>query len=141
MEQPKQRPSFLSSVMAGVMGAVKGALALGAIAAVGGAAVGAIASGGAIPVALAFAGLAGYAGGLLGASIGGYTGVLQSREAAAPDAQDIINVANISFAQGVEVGHHQQAAQQSIAQVREAKNHFQEQLAAQRAGVGQVKGV
>jgi len=118
MAQQPQMPkptSFFSSVMSGIAGYVKGALAGGVVGAIGGAVVGAaigaftIATGGTFLAALATVGTAAAVGGVSLASIGSIagamTGVVKSREAGQPSASDVVNVAKISFAQGVAVGH------------------------------------
>ena len=99
------KSSFFRSTMEGIKGYVKGAIAGGLTGIVAGAAVGAIvgiflpmgsiaaAGVGAMWVGSALAGL--------GSFSGMATGVVQSREGAKINAQDVINVANISFAQGV----------------------------------------
>ena len=119
----KKPASFMSSVMSGMTGYVKGALGGGLIGAVGGALVGALvagvsllaagASGGLLPAFGILAASAGTfalggaaAGAALGSTAGMITGVVRSREANQPTAQDIVNVAKISFSQGVQVGAH-----------------------------------
>jgi|GEM_PF-4795429 len=126
-EQPAElpkRPSFIGSVMSGIGGWIKGALSGGLVGALGGALVGAIVGGvglalatGAAPLTLAAgaiavglsaatgAGIGAAALGAVGAVAGTVTGVVRSREAGQPSAEDVVNVAKISFAQGVAVGH------------------------------------
>lgn len=131
-ELPK-KPSFISSVASGIGGFIKGALSGGIMGALGGALVGLAAVGIAaiviptapIAAAAGFLGLAADAtvgavlgsAALTGAAVGGaalatvgagagtMTGVIRSREEGQPKAEDIVNVAKISFAQGVAVGH------------------------------------
>lgn len=116
------RPSFSSSMLSGISGFIKGALSGGLTGIVGGAIVGAIvggitlATGGAASLAIGAAAVAETAG--VGAAIGGMllaplgalsglvTGVVRNREANQPTATDIINVAKVSFSQGVQVGAH-----------------------------------
>ncbi len=132
MDLPK-KPSFFSSVASGIGGFVKGALSGGimgviggsliALAAVGIAAVAGVpmlgvgsvaaflateaATTGAVVGAAAITGAAvgGAALATIGAGAGTITGVIKSREEGQPKAEDIVNVAKISFAQGVAVGH------------------------------------
>lgn len=121
LELPK-KPSFAGSVMAGIGGWIKGALSGGIVGAIAGAVVGAVVGGiglaiAANPVTLAAGALAVGATALTGAGIGAaalgsigsvagtVTGVVKSREVGQPTAEDVVNVAKISFAQGVAVGH------------------------------------
>lgn len=117
----EKKPSFVSSVMSGLGGYVKGAITAGLAGGAGGAVIGAViagitlATGGAATVAAGALAVAG--GALIGAGIGAavlaplgavaglVTGVVKSREAGQPSAQDIVNVAKVSFAQGMQVGH------------------------------------
>jgi hypothetical protein len=55
--------------------------------------------------ALTGAAVGGAALATVGAGAGTLTGVIKSREEGQPKAEDIVNVAKISFAQGVAVGH------------------------------------
>jgi hypothetical protein len=135
-----RRPSFLSSMTSGIGGFFKGMLSGGVIGAVGGALLALAALGitavtgvdvldaavpllgdvgiGAVIGATAATGAAigGSALATVGAAAGTVTGVVKSREEGLPRAEDIVNVAKISFAQGVAVGHniehsaHQQQA-------------------------------
>lgn len=92
-----------TALTGGVIGGLLGGLIAGAAMLVGGA-----------PLALAGIGASALAGGAIGAAIlapigalsGMVTGIVRSREANQPTAQDIINVANISLAQGINVGRH-----------------------------------
>ena len=122
MDLPK-KPSFFSSVASGIGGFVKGALSGGIMGIIGGALVGAaVAAIGFIAapaVGLTTAAIAtaigaeaaigavlgGAALATIGAAAGTMTGVIKSREEGQPRAEDIVNVAKISFAQGVAVGH------------------------------------
>jgi hypothetical protein len=126
LELPK-KASFFSSVMSGIGGYFKGMLAGGVVGAVGGALVGAViagitlATGGVATAGIAAALIGGQAltGALIGGSAlasigaiaGAITGVVKSREANQPTAEDVVNVAKISFAQGVAVGHNLEHAQ------------------------------
>lgn len=119
----KKPTSFMSSVVSGMTGYVKGMLGGGLLGAVGGALLGAViagaglaiagTSGGLVPALGLIAASAGswaMGGAAAGAAVGGtaglVTGVVRSREANQPSAQDIVNVAKISFSQGVQVGAH-----------------------------------
>ncbi len=123
-----KKPSFFASTLSGVGGYIKGAITAGIAGGLGGALIGAVvggvglalagASGGLLP-ALAAVGAASLSGAGIGASImaplgalaGLITGVVKSRETHQPSANDIVNVAKISFAQGVQVGAHMEQAQ------------------------------
>jgi hypothetical protein len=111
-----KKPSFLGSVMSGITGYFKGAVAGGAVGAIGGAIVGGA-------IALLTVGAAELVGAaLLGALIGGgtlaaigsvagaMTGVIKHRETL-PSANDVVNVAKVSFVQGVATGHSMSQAQ------------------------------
>lgn len=129
VDQPQlpQKASFFSSVMGGIGGYFKGMLAGGVVGAAGGALVGAVIAGftlltggvGTLGVAAAVVGAQALSGALIGGSAlasigaiaGAITGVVKTREANQPTAQDVVNVAKISFAQGVAVGHHLEQAQ------------------------------
>jgi hypothetical protein len=125
--EPKteKKPSFVGSVMSGIGGYIKGAFSAGVIGAVAGTLIGAVIAG--VSLALGGEGAAATLGegvgqvaatAITGAAIGGgilaplgalaglVTGVVKSRETKQPTADDIVNVAKISFAQGVQVGHH-----------------------------------
>lgn len=125
LELPK-KATFVQSVMAGIGGWVKGALSGGIVGAIGGALVGALVGGallaagtvalpatGALAAGAAIVGLTAAKGaavgaaalGSIGATAGTITGVMRSREIGQPSAEDVVNVAKISFAQGVAVGH------------------------------------
>jgi hypothetical protein len=143
-----KKPSFFRSVMSGIAGYAKGALAGGLVGVIAGGLIGAIAgvfipgAGEAIAAAIglntgtAIGGAAALAGAAGGAGIGGsilasvgslagaVTGVVKSREAATPSAQDVVNVAKISFTQGVAVGH--QVGQE------EASSKWRDRIAQQR---------
>ncbi|MBY0407907.1 MAG: hypothetical protein K2Q01_09465 [Rickettsiales bacterium] len=129
-EQPptlEKKPSFFSSVMSGIGGYIKGAITAGLAGGFGGAIIGAIVGGiglalggpvtlaaGAAAVGMSALGGAAIGGSILaslGAVAGMVTGVVRSREAKQPSAEDIVNVAKISFAQGVNVGAHVERAQ------------------------------
>jgi hypothetical protein len=135
------KPSFIGSLMAGVTGSVKGAVALGVIGIAIAAPIGALLGAMGIGAATAGAGLAlGTAIGVsmigVGSSIGAIVGVVKSREAAAPSGEDIVNVAKISFAQGVAVGHDARVPEQSKQQVISEGRSFQERLMAERGAMG-----
>lgn len=136
MEKEMNKPGFLTSMLSGIRGYAKGFFAGGAIGAITGAVIGGVVAlfspdaGLAIGKAVFDLGttsglLAGAAGGaaIIGtglASIGSLAGmateVVRSREAGQPTAQDVVNVAKISFAQGVGVGHQVSQAEQQAAQ-------------------------
>lgn len=121
----QQKTSFIKSVLSGITGFVKGAVTGGVVGAVSGAAVGAVvglltggvgAAGAAALVGLGYgAPIFAWIGGLTGMA----TGVVHSREPEV-SAQDVVNVANIAFAQGVQVGHEMTVAhgQQAEAESR-----------------------
>ncbi|MGE0754751.1 MAG: hypothetical protein AB7L92_06285 [Alphaproteobacteria bacterium] len=135
IEQPKA--TFAQSTASGIAGFIKGALSGGLVGAIGGAVVGAVigvVTGGlALPVigAAALDGIiiGAAAMGGVGALAGTTTGVVQSREKNQVTAQDVVNVATISYAQGMGVGHtigKEQAAQ-------EAQTHFRDKILKERA--------
>lgn len=136
----ENKPTFFESLRAGVYGMAKGALMLGGIGLVVGGGVGALI--GALPGVSLFAGLAGAAlfaemGMLVGGVLGAFTGIAQSREQGVVSAEDVVNVANISFAQGVEAGRSQTVCAPAKENVIEAakdmqKPHFQTRLAAEK---------
>jgi hypothetical protein len=71
--------------------------------------------------------------GSIGALAGTTTGVVKSREQGQVSAQDVVNVATISYAQGMGVGHSigkEQAA-------TEAQSHFRDKILKERAARGQ----
>ncbi len=134
------KTSFFGSVISGVTGAIKGSVGLGLLGAAVGAAVGlAIFAFNPIAGGMGIAAIMGALGGAqigvsVGAPLGAITGVIKSREANAPEAQDIINVANIAFAKGVEVGHDRRTSEHSIAQVQEAAAGHVDRLQAEHRG-------
>lgn len=151
-----QKPSFISSVISGTKGYIKGMLGGGIVGALAGLAIGAViallspASGitmlGAISTeaasTLATAGMTTFAGALSGSllgasffgSVGGLAGamtnVVKSREAAAPSASDVVGVAKATFAQGIAVGV-QLAKEQGAAEPESTK--FRDKVAQERA--------
>lgn len=128
------KTSFMGSVIEGAAGAVKGAIGLGLLGAAIGAIVG-VALGGfglmGVPSIIAGLGTGAMTGGIMGANAGSFlgaiTGIVKSREANAPEAQDVVNVAKISFAQGVQVG------QQHGAEIAHSHSPHAERIAAERA--------
>lgn len=137
MADANPRPSFLSSMWSGVKGFVKGMFAGGAVGAVAGAVIGAVigvATGGFSAVALGVMGVTAYFGALAMGSIGGMAGmateVVRSREAVQPSANDIINVAKVSYAQGIATGHGM-AQQQEAEQTTFRDKELQRRSAAQ----------
>jgi hypothetical protein len=117
------KPSFLGSMMSGVGGYVKGLLAGGAIGAITGGILGAVVTLGNPLGIAAGAAIGGATLGGIGALAGTVTGVVKAREAQAPAAQDVVNLANITFAQGVATGQ----------QLEHAKGGFRARLEAERA--------
>jgi len=122
LDETIKRPSFFSSVRSGITGFVKGSIAGGLLGIISGVLVGAAIA--AISLAtvanpigfVAAMGMGAYIGGtslaFIGAAAGTMTGVVRSREAGQPTANDVVNVAKISFAQGVAVGHNIEHSQQ-----------------------------
>lgn len=106
-----EKPSFIKSTVSGMTGFVQGTLTGGIIGAAGGAIIAGILAAftgglGAIGGALIGGGVIGaLAMGSVGAMAGTMTGVVKSREASQPSAQDVVNVAKVAFSQGVIVGH------------------------------------
>jgi hypothetical protein len=148
------KPGFLSSMMSGIKGWVKGAIAGGVIGLIAGAVIGGVvalinpvagaevfalttaetASLGAATITVIGTALAGASAlGSLGGLAGAMTEVVRSREAAQPSAQDIVGVAKMSFAQGVAVGHN--IAQQQ--QQEQAGPSFVERENQRRAAAAQ----
>lgn len=129
---------FNRSLLAGLKGMAKGALVLGITGLIAGAALGgllgatAIMPGGALFVGSTAAAALGQMGAVIGTIIGGFTGVVASREVQAPDAQDVINIANISFAQGVAVGRSKELSEGNAQELAEAARTFQDRLAAEK---------
>lgn len=127
------KPSFLGSLASAAIGYVKGAIAGGLVGIAGGAAVGAL-------VGLATGGLGAaviggaYIGGSVLASIGGLAGavtdVVKYRSPPQPTMDDVKNVANAAYAQGMAVG-------QQIEQEREvASTRFRDQISRERTAMG-----
>ena len=142
------KPSFMRSTLSGMLGTLKGALVGGGVGAAIGAVVGigvAIASGGLALPALAFGAIVGaqlfaLPMALVGALSGTVTGVVQSREAAQPSANDMVNVAKIAYAQGVSVGR-QQTLEQEVDATETTQwrdRHAKEQAAKAIAPGGQT---
>ncbi|MFW0776616.1 MAG: hypothetical protein ACN2B6_02730 [Rickettsiales bacterium] len=132
--------SFIESVSAGIRGYAKGLLVGGATGAVAGAVVGAIAvavTGGGLGLAALGAGAltgalsAGAAFAAIGAIAGLATDVVRSREKNQVSAEDVTNVANIAFAQGLAMGHDRamNSPETSAAESRK----FREMIEQQRA--------
>src|SRR5262245_20877852 len=100
------KPSFFHSMRSGISGFSKGLFAGGAVGALNGLVVGAILaifSGPGVILGSIATGIALFAS--VGAFSGTVTEVVRSREAHQVSGQDVANVANIAFAQGVQVGH------------------------------------
>lgn len=90
--------------------------------------MGAIGGGAAAGAALGGAMLAG-----VGATAGTLTGVVQSRDQGQVQAEDVVNVAKISYAQGMGMG--QQMGREQAA--HEAQTHFRDKIMKERAARGQ----
>ena len=126
--------SIAGAVKSGIGSMFKGSIALGIVGALVGAVMGAIAApaGGMLAGAAAVAVGLGLEGAVVGGFLGAITGVLKSREQHGPDAQDVVNVANMAFAQGVAVGRGQEIGR-DVGHTRKT-DHFQQQLAAEKSG-------
>jgi hypothetical protein len=131
-----------SNIKAGLGGMVKGIVALGIIGAIGGALVIGglgVAAGGGIAQIATLAGLGAIGGGIkfagIGALVGAVMGVMQNREQHGSDAQDVTNIANMAFAQGMAAGRNKDVSEHSKEEVKTAADHFQKQLAAEKSGV------
>ena len=133
------KASFFSSLMAGISGFVKGTIALGIVGALvgatGGAIIGAFSAEAGAVAATAIAGAinTGAIGAMLGSTFGPIVSILQSREQGAVDGQDVVNVANMAFAQGMQAGRSKNVSEPSKEQVQHAADHFQKQLAAEKS--------
>ncbi len=150
----EEKKSFLDSTTDGMWGFIKGALTGGVIGALAGAAIAGIAAlvfpgvgevlGAAITGQAATLSKVGVTlvGGLVGAStfgaIGGYSGmateVIRGRESTQISGQDVANVAKISYAQGMMVGHNIAQEQQA-----EVTTKFRDKVAQQRAQTQQAQ--
>jgi hypothetical protein len=143
-----QKPSFMRSMISGIAGYAKGAIAGGLVGALAGAAIGgvialfspeagieifkAIATAGTQVPALGATAIGAIGGALSGgavlASIGAFTGaitgVVKSREVAQQDLQQVADIAKASFAQGMAMG-------QELEQQR-SKTPWQDRIAAER---------
>ncbi|MDX1975452.1 MAG: hypothetical protein SFT92_07225 [Rickettsiales bacterium] len=136
---PQDKPSFFESVISGIAGSVKGLLAGGAVGATLGGLIGGLL--GALTLSPAMIGVGAIAGAsLLGstmAAVGGLagtvTGVVKSRERSGPNEQDIVNLANIAFAQGVSAGQEMQQNQSKTSFTQRIMN----ERAAQPPGASQ----
>ncbi len=150
----EEKKSFFGSVMDGIGGFIKGALAGGAVGVIAGAAIAAVGAlifpgaaeaflGGFIPEAagqgIATLGITGASaltgatlGGMTMGAVGGYSGmateVVRGREATQVSGEDVANVAKISYAQGMMVGHNIAQEQQTG-----ASNKFRDKIAQERA--------
>lgn len=131
-----QGKSFLGSLTDGVKGFAKGLLAGGVagalIGGVVGATIGLLTGGVGIVGAMALAGALN--GGAILASIaapaGTVTGVIKGREAAQPSTQDVVNLANMAFAQGVAVGH--ERAMENPEKSQQESRQFRDMIEKQR---------
>lgn len=134
----ENKPTFGDSVKAGLFGMIKGAAILGAIGLVVGSGIGlalgaaGIAEGGALLAAGFGAAAMAEMGVFIGGLIGAFTGVAQSRDKAI-DQQDVINLSNIAFAQGVEAGRSQSVSQEAKQELKEAATNFQARLSAEQS--------
>lgn len=140
MADINEKPSFLSSVVSGAKGWVKGLLAGGVVGVVTGGLVGVVvgvATGGFGIAALGAAGVGAYVGGSILGSIGSLAGtvteVVRSREAGQPSANDILNVAKVSYAQGIATGHALSQQQQQEAE----QTAFRDRIIKERAAAAQ----
>jgi len=124
------QPSFFNTLMSGTKGMAKGAAILGGIGLVTGALLSFVFGGAPAVIggAIGFALMGGAAGSLIGA----FTGVAQSREIQAADPQDIINLANITFAQGVAVGRSKELSKQNAVELEQAASSFREKIASEQ---------
>lgn len=137
----KPKASFVSSTWEGIKGYVKGVVAGGIIGiiggAIGGAVLGFVTGGFGLEAAIATGLMGGAIGGVSLAGIGGVagamTGVVRSREANQPTAEDIVNVAKISFAQGVGVGQH--LGHEQVRQATKSVTHHQDKIKGERAAM------
>lgn len=145
-----QQSGFSENFGAAVRGLVKGAIILGAAGLAVGGLVGLgidlAGGGGAFAAAAQATGLSttaytalasaltfGQMAAAVGAVAGAATGVMQRREPQAVDPQDIVNIANISFAQGMEAGRSQSVSMASKMDVAQTATRFQDRLAAEKA--------
>lgn len=137
------KPSFFESLKAGAFGSLKGMLILGGIGLTTGALLGGLA--GAMGLLIVSEGISAtvvgaLGGGIvcaeigmgLGALVGAITGVIQSREGQVPDAQDLINMNNMAFAQGAAAAQNRNVSHESLAELEQARSHFQDRLEADR---------
>lgn len=133
-----QKPSFTSSLIAGAVGFAEGLLVLGLVGAIAGGGVGAILgatgllAGEILGGAMVGAINTGLIAASIGATVGPIVGVIQHRESASVDTQDVINVANIAFAQGMASCKNQNVSEKSANNVLESADKFQKQLAAEK---------
>ena len=140
----QKKPSFFASMISGVNGWVKGLIAGGLIGAVMGAAIGAVVAlvtgsfEGGIKAAeigaaaLNTAGMSAAFMGSIGSLAGTVTEVVRSREAAMPSGNDIVNVAKISYAQGIATGHAISQQQEAVEQTK-----WRDKVSQERAGAVQ----
>jgi hypothetical protein len=139
------KPSFFSSVASGIKGFFKGIIAGGTVGVLTGGIVGGIV--GALTLnpmsILGGIGLGAAIGGATFASIGAAAGttteVVRSREIGQVSGQDVANVANIAFAQGVTVGHDMTMAK--AAEAHATSQHFQEMIKKQMADKSKDKSL
>ncbi len=121
------KPTFMESTLGGIKGTVKGLIAGGAIGAATGGVAGVVLGIFAPPLmpllALGGALIGGATLGSIGSLAGTVTGVVQTRESKRPEAQDVVNIANMAFAQGVDAGQ----------QMAQARGGFVDRIAAERA--------
>lgn len=137
-----EKPTFFQSMKSGINGYIKGLFAGGAVGAVTGALVGAavagLAAAGVITIGATTLGAIGI-GALVGANIfagigalsGMATEVVRSRERGQVSGQDVANVANIAFAQGITVGHELTVQNEQAAGKK--SDHFRKMVEERRA--------
>jgi hypothetical protein len=143
----QEEPSFFQSVKSGIGGFIKGIFAGGTVGAVTGAVIGAavagLAAAGAITIAATALGAIG-TGALIGAvafgAIGSFSGmtteVVKSRQKIHHvSGQDVLNVANIAFAQGITVGH--EMTVQNAKEGAKKSDHFRKMVEERRAAAEQ----
>lgn len=132
------KPSFFSSVVDGAVGFAKGAVLLGVIGIVAGGLIGAtigmtsLAAGGALTAMAAGAAIGGNLGASLGALAGLVTGVAQGRDRETIDPQDVVNLSNMAFARGVEIGRSNQVSQETANELSAASREHRDRLEARQ---------
>lgn len=132
-----QKPSFFSSLVAGATGMAKGALVLGSLGMLAGCFIGAtlgltaLSAGGMVAGIMTGAWIGADIGISVGALVGAVTGVVQNREGKEVSAQDLVNMNNIAFSRGVEIGRGNNVSQETVAELGTASRKFQDRLETQ----------